>query len=178
MADQEKPAPKKRKSSEPPKGRNRRRARQLKMDAARKQLFLDKLAEFGVAEWAAVQASPGATGSCISSFHDERKRDPEFAAAWDAAYDRGRMEVLGEAYRRATKGVPRLDKDGNVVGVQYSDSIMGMILKSKDFGSRFVDRQEVEHSGKITTKQELRVEDLNDEQRALLQKLLDAGEAK
>lgn len=170
MADKGKPSAK----------RKPQRARNLKMDAARKALFLEKLAEYGVAEWAAVEASPGATGSCISSFHDERNRDPQFDADWIAAADVGRMRVLGEAYRRATVGEDRLDKDGNVVGKQYSDSLMGLILKSKPFGDRFVDRQHVEHSGKVTTKRDLGIADLSPEKRELLKKLLadedDGGE--
>jgi len=143
------------------------------MTAERKQVFIDALAKYGVAEWAAVEASPGAVGSCIASFHTEKHRDPEFAEAWEAAYEVGRMRVVGEAYRRAVEGDEVIGRDGAPAGRRYSDSLMGLILKSKSMGSMFVDRQEVEHSGQVTTKRDLGIADLSPAKRELLRKLLE-----
>lgn len=173
--EQEKP---KKRASKPrnrrvdPASRNLGRARKLKMTPERKALFIEKLAEFGVAEWAAVEASPGAKGSCISTFHDAAERDPEFADEWTAAMERGRMRVVREAYRRAVEGDQTYGKDGAPTGKRYSDSLMGLILKSKQMGGQFTEKQEIEHSGTVERGPDLGIADLSKKQRAKLRDFL------
>ncbi len=57
----------------------------MRMTHDRKRAFIEQLRRDGVATRAALAASPGALGSCVQSFRDERDRDPRFAARWVAA---------------------------------------------------------------------------------------------
>ena len=54
----------------------------MRMTDARKREFLAALRRDGVVTRAALTASPGALGSAVQSFRDERERDPEFALRW------------------------------------------------------------------------------------------------
>ena len=52
------------------------------MTSARKRAFLAALRHGGVVTRAARLASPGAAGTCVQSFADERRRDADFDARW------------------------------------------------------------------------------------------------
>lgn len=72
----------------------------------------------GVATRAAKAASPNATGSSLQTFRDERRRDPEFARAWDAAIEQHAGDLLAELYRRAKDGdqIPIQNAKGELIG--------------------------------------------------------------
>jgi len=95
-----------------------RRSNQTHLTPQRKQAFLEALRSCGVATRAAKIASPNATGSGLSSFKDERKRDPEFARAWADAIEQHQGDLVAELYRRAVVGdqVPIVSPKGEVIG--------------------------------------------------------------
>ena len=74
----------------------------------RKSAFLDVLGRTGSVVRAAAAATPWATGvqGGAQTFRDERLRDPEFSAAWDAALEAVLGAVEEEIVRRAME-VPR-----------------------------------------------------------------------
>ena len=74
----------------------------------RKAAFLDVLGRTGSVVQAAAAATPWATGAQggAQTFRDERFRDPEFSAAWDAALEAVLGAVEEEIVRRAME-VPR-----------------------------------------------------------------------
>ncbi len=95
------------------------RAHRERLTPQRKRAFLEALRACGVATRAAREASPNAKGSgAVSTFKDERARDPEFSAAWDEALEAHAGDLLAELYRRATVGdsVPIVSPKGEVVG--------------------------------------------------------------
>src|SRR3546814_1182094 len=59
----------------------------------RKAAFLAELARHGIAVRAARAASPQSAQGALSTFKNERQRDPEFAAAWEEALETARAEV-------------------------------------------------------------------------------------
>lgn len=95
-----------------------RRSNQAPLTAKRKQAFLAELARVGVATRAAKAASPDAAGSGMQTFRDERKRDPEFARAWDAAIEQHAGDLVAELYRRAMVGdqIPIQNAKGELIG--------------------------------------------------------------
>jgi hypothetical protein len=95
-----------------------RRTAQSHLTPQRKAAFLAELARCGVATRAAKAASPGATGSGIQTFRDERRRDESFRAAWDAAIEQHAGDLLAELYRRAKDGdqIPIQNAKGEVIG--------------------------------------------------------------
>ena len=108
----------------------------MKLTDARRQAFLQHLAEHGVAREAARAASPHATGGdgAYKTFADERQRNPEFARLWDEAVADAIGKLEREAHRRGVQGwVERgvFDKDGNRVGdvVRFSDRMLELSLK-------------------------------------------------
>ncbi len=54
----------------------------------------------------------------MQTFRDERKRDPEFARAWDAALEQHAGDLVAELYRRAMVGdqVPIQNAKGELIG--------------------------------------------------------------
>lgn len=140
------------------------------MTAERKAVFLQELNEHGIIGWACRQASPHSKGSPTSSFYDERKRDPEFAAEWDAALERSNQAILRELHRRAIDGVDESDKHGNI-RTRYSDSLMALMLKSKRFGAEFNERHEMELSGTVANVN-LELDALSPESREQLRAIL------
>src|SRR3546814_16372481 len=83
----------------------------------RKAAFLAELARHGIAVRAARAASPQSAQGALSTFKNERQRDPEFAAAWEEALETARAEVDHELYRSAGEGY-----DEPVYGGEYSES--------------------------------------------------------
>ena len=101
------------------------RAYRQRLTEARKQAFLHALRACGVATRAAREASPNAKGKgVVSTFKDERARDPEFAAAWDEALEEHAGSLVAELYRRATIGdaIPIVSPTGEVVGFKHNRS--------------------------------------------------------
>ena len=95
-----------------------RGSKQSHLTAQRKTAFLAELARVGVATRAAKAASPNASGSGLQTFRDERRRDPEFARAWDAAIEQHAGDLLAELYRRAKDGdqIPIQNAKGELIG--------------------------------------------------------------
>ena len=54
----------------------------MRMTEDRKRAFIEQLRRDGVVTRAALSASPGAAGTCVQSFADERRRDADFDARW------------------------------------------------------------------------------------------------
>ena len=79
-----------------------------RLTAARKKAFLAALRKTGSVLRAASIATPWAQGAQrgAQTFRDERIRDPEFAAAWDAALEAVLGSVEEEIVRRAME-VPK-----------------------------------------------------------------------
>src|SRR3546814_11038267 len=79
----------------------------------RKAAFLAELARHGIAVRAARAASPQSAQGALSTFTNERPRDPEFAAAWEEALETARADADHEIYRRAVEGY---DEPGYEIG--------------------------------------------------------------
>lgn len=97
------------------------------MTPERKAAFLAELARHGIANRAARAASPGTTTGAVSTFKDERQRDPAFAAAWEEAVDTARAEIEHEIYRRSTEGY-----EEPVYGGKYKEQVVGTVRKYSD----------------------------------------------
>lgn len=161
------------------------RANRQRLTPARKQAFLHALRACGVATRAAREASPGAKGkSVISTFKDERARDPEFAAAWDEALEEHAGSLVAELYRRATIGdaVPIVSPTGEVVGFKYNRSDTLLLAAVRAHAPEFTPRTEqtVEQTVTKTTRPapSLRLEELTREERAQLKAILERSLAR
>lgn len=76
-------------------------------------------------------AKIGFTRPCVYGY---RKDDPQFAAEWDDAYERGSDYIEDEARRRAVEGVTKpVFYQGVVCGEvqEYSDTLMIAMLKAR-----------------------------------------------
>ena len=133
---------------------------QRPLTATRKRAFLDELRRHGIAAESARVASPHsrARHGAASTFRQERQRDPQFAADWDAAVEEADARLLMEAHRRAVEGTERgifqrgtqaTTAEGKpATEVQYSDRLMELLLKAR-FPNEFIERRAVEHSGSV-----------------------------
>jgi len=87
---------------------------------ARKETFLKVLAETGSVAAASKAASPFSDNErgAKSTFFDERRRSPDFAAAWDTALNSALAKVEKEIMRRAMEPAlsPITNKQGKIVG--------------------------------------------------------------
>lgn len=101
----------------------------IPLSPERKAAFIAELARHGIANRAARAASPHSPSptGCLSTFADERHRDPAFAQAWEEAIDIARSEVEHEIYRRSTEGV-----DEPVFGGKYRETVVGTVRKYSD----------------------------------------------
>ncbi len=97
------------------------------LSAERKAAFVAELARHGIAMRAARSASPHSTSGALSTFQDERQRDPDFAAAWDDAVEAARADVEHEIYRRSTEGY-----EEPVYGGKYRETVVGTVRKYSD----------------------------------------------
>lgn len=90
------------------------------MTDQRKAVFLKTLAETGSVAAACRAASPHSEygRAAKSTFNDLRRKDPEFAQAWDDAVSDALAEVESELMRRAMEPAksPVTDRSGRVVG--------------------------------------------------------------
>lgn len=99
----------------------------MKLDDARKRIFLDELRGHGVVARAARRASPDSITGAVTSFRDARASDGEFAAAWDAALEDARAEVEYELHRRAVEGW-----DEPIYGGRYRERVVGTVRRYSD----------------------------------------------
>lgn len=115
-----------------------------------REKFLEHLARTGN-----VTQSAEASGFTRKTAYKHRREDPEFAAAWDDAFEQATDALESEARRRAYDGVKRpVYQGGELVGYvqEYSDQLMLALLKAHRRGT-FGDKQQVEHSGALTLEQ-------------------------
>lgn len=101
----------------------------IPLSPERKTAFITELARHGIANRAARAASPHTASptGCLSTFADERQRDPAFAIAWAEAIDEARAEVEHEIYRRSTEGV-----EEPVFGGKYKETVVGTVRRYSD----------------------------------------------
>lgn len=101
----------------------------LPLSDERKAGFLAELARHGIASRAARAASPHTVrpSGCLSTFKDERQRDPVFAAAWEEAVDAARADIEHEIYRRAQEGY-----DEPVFGGKFREQVVGTVRRYSD----------------------------------------------
>lgn len=93
----------------------------------RKATFLAELGRHGILMRAARAASPHSTTGAATTFVEARRRDPEFAAAWDMAMEDARAEVEHEIYRRAQEGI-----EEPIYGGKYRESVVGTVRRYSD----------------------------------------------
>lgn len=92
------------------------------------KLFLAHLAETGN-----VTESSMVAGSNKTCWYDLRKRDPDFAKAWDEALMHATDALIEEGRRRALKGIEEpVFYQGNVCGhiQRYSDVLLMFLVKA------------------------------------------------
>lgn len=83
------------------------------------------------------------------TFYARRRTEPDFAAAWDDAYERGTDRLEREAERRAIEGVDdfKVGPGGELVPIRkYSDVLLIFLLKARRPG-KFRDNVTVQHTG-------------------------------
>ena len=93
-----------------------------------RETFLACLAETGQ-----ITKSAKAAKMDRERFYAERKRNPEFAAAWEAALEKAADMLEDVAIERAAKGVLKPVYQGGVkVGTvrEYSDGLLTLLLKA------------------------------------------------
>lgn len=146
------------------------RARRYRMTKERKEIFLAELGRTGVFAHAARTASPDSLHGALTSFREERERDPEFAAAWDEAVDHSTGMIEREAIRRAVEGW----HDGKVQ--KYSDRLMELILKRRDPEYREHRKYEVDAKTEVTGKKKLDLRSLSPHKLELLRQLVTPDE--
>lgn len=111
-----------------------------------KQLFLDALSRSGI-----LAVACKAAGITRQSTVNWRKRDPQFAAAYDDAMADAADLLEEEARRRAYEGVSTLkiigtgDNAREVYETRYSDQLMLALLKAKK-PDEFAERSKAEIS--------------------------------
>src|SRR5690242_20573713 len=98
----------------------------MKLTPDARERFCSVLADGG-----SVTAGAGAIGVSRAALYLARANDPEFAAAWDEAVERGTDVLEDEAVKRARNS---------------SDTLMIFLLKARR-PDKFKDRTAHEHSG-------------------------------
>lgn len=96
--------------------------------APQKKRFIELLASTGN-----VTEAARLIGTSRRNVYEHKKRDKEFAAAWDDALERGCDALEAEARRRAAQGVDKpVFYKGEVVGKvrEYSDLLLIFLLKA------------------------------------------------
>lgn len=105
-----------------------------------------------------VTAAAAAAGISRDTLYNHRRRDADFAAAWEAAAELGADALEDEARRRAHDGVDEpltcakglvLGEDGAPMLVKkYSDTLLIFLLKGAR-PQKYRDRAQVEVSGQL-----------------------------
>jgi hypothetical protein len=148
---------------------------QRPLDPNRKAIFLSHLSRHGIVSAAARAASPHLPDSSkdggMSTFYACRKRDVDFAQAWDISIAIAADNVEAEIHRRGCEGY---EEDvyfrGEKVGTtrKYSDNLLLARMKALD-PTRYGNKVDVTSKVEI---EPLGIEDLNPAQRELMRKLL------
>jgi hypothetical protein len=129
----------------------KRRKPYTRFNRSRREKFLTELRQTG-----------NVTASCEAAFVDrhaaysERRRNQEFAAAWEEALEIAIERMEREAHRRAVDGTVepvfgRVDKyqDGQIGTIRrYSDTLLIFLLKAHR-PDRYRERYDLHHSGSI-----------------------------
>src|SRR5690349_5024236 len=151
-----------------------RRSEQTHLTAQRKQAFLEALRACGVATRAAKLASPGASGSGIQTFRDERRRDVEFSKAWDEAVEQHAGDLVAELYRRALVGdqVPIVSPKGEVVGFRTIRSDKLLLEAVRAHAPEFTPRSESTVTAKVSKGPDLGLGKLSPENQERLRLIL------
>lgn len=135
--------------------------RETPLTPERCAVFLENLAETGIVVSAARAASPLSQhiDGSASTFYALKRRDPHFAAQWEAALEAADGALLAEAHRRAISGVdrrqyfkgirivdvdPATGKETPVSEKEYSDRLLELLLKAR-MPRLFVERKMIEH---------------------------------
>jgi hypothetical protein len=123
--------------------------KKLKLTRERQERFLKALADTGI-----VSVAVEIAGTSRTRLYELRKRNPDFAAAWEDAEERAADALEVEAWRRAVAGNPEplvsagkvvRDNDGQPIAIRrYSDALMLALLKARR-PDKFKDRAVVEH---------------------------------
>lgn len=95
-----------------------------------------------------------AAGLSLTSLYALRRKDPEFATAWDDAIRDSTVILENEITRRAVEGVEEpVFHRGEVVGHvrKYSDNLLMFMTKARD-PDKYRERTEVRHTGEIAIK--------------------------
>ncbi|NUP95925.1 MAG: hypothetical protein HUU28_07155 [Planctomycetaceae bacterium] len=152
-----------------------RRSKQAHLTPQRKAAFLEALHACGVVTRAAKLASPDASGSGIQTFRDERKRDPEFARAWDEALEQHAGDLVAELYRRAVVGdqVPIVSPKGEVVGFRTIRSDKLLLEAVRAHAPEFTPRSESTVTAKVSKGPDLGLGKLSPENQDRLRLILE-----
>jgi hypothetical protein len=158
--------------------------KQFRMTEARKETFLLELARHGLVTIAAKAASPHSKNGCHVSFYEERDRDPEFKAAWEAALEIADEVTIKEIHRRGIEGYesPVWGSGGPGEGtvqvgteIKHSDKMAELFGRIQSLRIRQALTSRVELDAKVeTTDKSLGLKDLSPENQALLQQILDS----
>jgi hypothetical protein len=120
----------------------------------RKETFLATLRETGSPFAAARAATPWSSERhCgLSTFRDERRRDPQFAADWERAIEEAIGRIEAEVVRRAMTPTKRpVFSKGELVGhVEEYDNRLLVTLAKRLNPDDWSERQKVEHSGSVS----------------------------
>lgn len=139
-----------------------------------RQAFLDAFEELGM-----VTAACKEVGLSRQVVYNERQRNEEFATAWADVEERLVERMEREAYRRAVEGVEKpLVSAGKLVTTvtEFSDGLLQFLLKARR-PERYRENVKVEHAGRVTSRVELDLSRLTDEQLAQLHGIAAALEA-
>lgn len=96
-----------------------------------------------------VSAAARLAGTNRATAYRHRESDSEFAAAWDDALEQSTDDLVGECYRRATRGCEKpVFHQGEQCGAirEYSDTLAIFLLKSHR-PSVYGDKSKIEHTG-------------------------------
>lgn len=135
---------------------NRQALDELKLRGGRRPALANKLSVEKKLEFLSALCDDGLTvfdaanriGVSRVTLYKHRGLDPEFAAAWDKAYDDGTTVLEAEAQRRAVQGITEaVYNKGVVVGhvQKYSDLLLIFLLKARA-PQRFRDNIDVTNS--------------------------------
>lgn len=126
---------------------------QRPMTPERKDLFLEALAATGSPTAAAEAATPWSKSSHggLSSFKDERKRDPKFADDWQRAVEAAVGKIETEVTRRAFTPTrrPVYSKGELKEYVEEYDNRLLVTLARKMNPDQWIERRQIEHSGTV-----------------------------
>lgn len=133
------------------------------MRKAQREVFLRELAVHGIVRRAAQAANPNAKTNkgAARAFYDERRRDLEFAQAWDDAVEEAGAAIESEIHRRGVEGFEeqRVDSNGRITVLRrYSDPCLLALARARLPQFR---KSEVELSGRVeqVSKEDQRIAD-------------------